>query len=248
MQFISYDSDGSVGSQPLPKICKKVEAVSAAGTSIQAAHVPKAWTVQSSSGESSEDESEEDQGGKSVELLQKENKSALLNAEALFASTSSKPKFLRRNIDDKFEVSAVKAHTYDTINSSASQKNSRKNEPTGNITRAVPMASLTSKLSTIAKSGEPISESDLALKKKLDDRESAKVVRSICRRCVLCIVMLIIKFAFLSVVGFTLFFSLQFLALQDRVKRQRLSGQSGIGSDFKEWRSEEEMRQRQMYD
>ena len=38
------------------------------------------------------------------------------------------------------------------------------------------------------------------------------------------------------------------LILQDRVKRQRLSGQSGVGSDFKEWRSEEEMRQRQMYD
>lgn len=35
---------------------------------------------------------------------------------------------------------------------------------------------------------------------------------------------------------------------KDRVKKQRLAGQSGIGSDFKEWRSEEEMRQRQMYD
>jgi hypothetical protein len=36
--------------------------------------------------------------------------------------------------------------------------------------------------------------------------------------------------------------------MQDRVKRQRTSGQSGIGADFREWRSEEEMRQRQMYD
>ena len=35
---------------------------------------------------------------------------------------------------------------------------------------------------------------------------------------------------------------------KDRVKRQRLSGQSGIGSDFKTWKSEEEMRQRQQYD
>lgn len=35
---------------------------------------------------------------------------------------------------------------------------------------------------------------------------------------------------------------------KDRVKRQRLSGQSGIGSDFKEWRSEEFMKQRQQYD
>jgi len=35
---------------------------------------------------------------------------------------------------------------------------------------------------------------------------------------------------------------------QERVKKQRLAGQSGIGSDFREWRSEEEMRQRQMYD
>ena len=35
---------------------------------------------------------------------------------------------------------------------------------------------------------------------------------------------------------------------KDRVKRQRLSGQSGIGADFKTWKSEEEMRQRQQYD
>jgi hypothetical protein len=35
---------------------------------------------------------------------------------------------------------------------------------------------------------------------------------------------------------------------KDKVKRQRLSGQSGIGSDFKEWRSEEFMKQRQQYD
>ncbi|KAJ1432516.1 hypothetical protein B484DRAFT_429868, partial [Ochromonadaceae sp. CCMP2298] len=35
---------------------------------------------------------------------------------------------------------------------------------------------------------------------------------------------------------------------KDRVKRQRLNGQSGIGTDFKSWKSEEEMRQRQMYD
>jgi hypothetical protein len=32
------------------------------------------------------------------------------------------------------------------------------------------------------------------------------------------------------------------------VKRQRLSGQSGIGSDFREWKSEEAMKQRQYYD
>ena len=35
---------------------------------------------------------------------------------------------------------------------------------------------------------------------------------------------------------------------KDRVKRQRMAGQSGIGSDFKTWKSEEEMRQRQQYD
>lgn len=35
---------------------------------------------------------------------------------------------------------------------------------------------------------------------------------------------------------------------KDRVKRQRLSGQSGIGEDFKVWKSDEEMRQRQQYD
>ena len=35
---------------------------------------------------------------------------------------------------------------------------------------------------------------------------------------------------------------------KDKVKRQRLSGQSGIGADFKTWKSDEEMRQRQQYD
>ena len=35
---------------------------------------------------------------------------------------------------------------------------------------------------------------------------------------------------------------------KDRVKKQRLAGQSGIGDDFKEWKSEEAMRQRQQYD
>eukprot|EP01034_Spumella_vulgaris_P023678 gene23678-29923_t len=38
------------------------------------------------------------------------------------------------------------------------------------------------------------------------------------------------------------------LTAKDRVKRQRLAGQSGIGEDFKSWKSEEEMRQRQHYD
>jgi hypothetical protein len=35
---------------------------------------------------------------------------------------------------------------------------------------------------------------------------------------------------------------------KDRVKRQRLSGQAGIGSDFRTWRSDEEMRLRQQFD
>ena len=169
MQFISYDSDGSEDSHRLSEIGKKVDTVS----SIHTANLPKAWTVQTSSGESSEDESE-DQDKEAMKSLQKDNKSTLLDAEALFASTNSKPKFLRRNIEDKFEVSTVKAHTYDSVESSAAQKYTKKNEPVKNSTRAVPMASLTSKPS-VGKSGEPISESDLALKKKLDDRESAKV-------------------------------------------------------------------------
>lgn len=37
-------------------------------------------------------------------------------------------------------------------------------------------------------------------------------------------------------------------SLKERTKRQRLSGQSGIGEEFKTWRSEEEMKQRQQYD
>ncbi|ETW05937.1 hypothetical protein H310_03571 [Aphanomyces invadans] len=35
---------------------------------------------------------------------------------------------------------------------------------------------------------------------------------------------------------------------KDRVKQQRLKGQSGIGSDFKTWKSETEMKMRQGYD
>jgi hypothetical protein len=37
-------------------------------------------------------------------------------------------------------------------------------------------------------------------------------------------------------------------SVKDRVKHQRLAGQSGIGSDFREWRSEEEMSLRQRFD
>jgi len=33
-----------------------------------------------------------------------------------------------------------------------------------------------------------------------------------------------------------------------RVKNQRMRGQSGIGEDFKSWKTEEEMRMRQHYD
>ena len=36
--------------------------------------------------------------------------------------------------------------------------------------------------------------------------------------------------------------------VKDRVKHQRLSGQSGIGDDFRTWRSDEEMRLRQHFD
>lgn len=35
---------------------------------------------------------------------------------------------------------------------------------------------------------------------------------------------------------------------KERVKRQRLRGQAGIGSDFRTWKSEEEMRMRQQFD
>jgi hypothetical protein len=35
---------------------------------------------------------------------------------------------------------------------------------------------------------------------------------------------------------------------KDKVKHQRLAGQSGIGSDFKTWKSEAEMVERQQYD
>ena len=35
---------------------------------------------------------------------------------------------------------------------------------------------------------------------------------------------------------------------KERTKQQRLKGQSGIGSDFREWRSEEEMKMRQQFD
>eukprot|EP00614_Pseudopedinella_elastica_P034570 CAMPEP_0172621118 /NCGR_PEP_ID=MMETSP1068-20121228/109157_1 /TAXON_ID=35684 /ORGANISM="Pseudopedinella elastica, Strain CCMP716" /LENGTH=183 /DNA_ID=CAMNT_0013428711 /DNA_START=56 /DNA_END=607 /DNA_ORIENTATION=- len=40
----------------------------------------------------------------------------------------------------------------------------------------------------------------------------------------------------------------QRLNRKERVKEQRLKGQSGIGEDFKTWRTEDEMRMRQHYD
>jgi hypothetical protein len=38
------------------------------------------------------------------------------------------------------------------------------------------------------------------------------------------------------------------LSFKDRTKRQRLAGQSGIGEDFRSWRTDEEMKERQQYD
>lgn len=38
------------------------------------------------------------------------------------------------------------------------------------------------------------------------------------------------------------------VTFKDRTKRQRLAGQSGIGEDFKTWRTDEEMALRQRYD
>jgi hypothetical protein len=38
------------------------------------------------------------------------------------------------------------------------------------------------------------------------------------------------------------------ISAKEKVKRQRVNGQSGIGESFKEWRSEDEMRLRQHYD
>lgn len=35
---------------------------------------------------------------------------------------------------------------------------------------------------------------------------------------------------------------------KERVKKQRLSGQSGLGSDFRTWRSDQEMTMRQQFD
>lgn len=38
------------------------------------------------------------------------------------------------------------------------------------------------------------------------------------------------------------------VSAKDRVKHQRMNGQSGVGEDFRVWRSEEEMVLRQQYD
>ena len=174
MQFISYDSDGTEGSQLLPtyneKLRDKPTETTIAGTSLIAS-LPPSWTIESSSDEDSDDEI----NIKNIsEGVHNNCKSTLLDAETLFASTTAKPKFLSRNIDETFKVSAVKAHAYDNIDSSAASMYQKKNESVGKASRAVPMALLATKVST-PKIGEPVSESDLALKKKLDDRETAKV-------------------------------------------------------------------------
>lgn len=173
MQFISYDSDDAESSESLPESDKKARSIPTEVTANSlAAFLKPSWAVESSSDEDSDNEA--NSNSNAPEDGNKDNKSGLLDAETLFASTTSKPKFLSRNIDDKFEVSAVKVHSYDDIESSVPLKYKKKNDSVGSTTRAVPMTSLTTKL-TIAKTGEPVSESDLALKKKLDDRETAKV-------------------------------------------------------------------------
>jgi len=164
MQFISYDSDDS-SANPVPlKAVEKSDVKLGTADKVQA---PPSWTLHESS---SDDDSDNDENDQLTKPTEDSTKSKLLDAELLFATTSSKPKFLSRNIDEKFEVEAVKQHSYDTAENTAhvvGLSSSAQRAPAKNVAAAKPVP---------LKTAEPvISAADLALKKKLDDRETLKV-------------------------------------------------------------------------
>ena len=168
MQFISYDSDDSC-ENPVP--ARAVEKSRGIVSTTDKVQTPPSWTLYESS--SDDDSDEENDNVQHTKPTEDSTKIKLLDAELLFATTSSKPKFLSRNIDEKFEVGAVKQHSYDKVESiasepksSSSSTSSAQRAPAKNVAAAKPIPSKT----------EPaISAADLALKKKLDDRETLKV-------------------------------------------------------------------------
>ena len=249
MQFIEYDSDDSENNPP-PDIHSAVKPKGEPNaTNVVSCPAVNQWTVQESSSEDSDSEEPEE----SLEDVESK-KGGLIDVEQLFATISAKPKFLNTGMDEVFKVGAIKQHNYDTTSSISTGKSDHRKEK---LVTQLGGKGKVLKVGTSSMASKPaeVSAADLALKKTLDDRESAKV--RLGTQYVLCTVnskfmlphVFWLPSCFLCV-AFLLVGSLCFVFLfpQDRVKRQRLNGQSGVGSDFREWRSEEEMRQRQMFD
>lgn len=160
------------------------------------------------------------------------NEPKTISADVLLASISERPSFLSKPPSQKkFEIKPVVNHAYvskHTPHSVVEPKSEpEKKEKTKAITRE---RFLAEQAKTQQLSGNPALDSIIAASKAEKDKESVKVCD--------------VSF-FLSLFRFML---VSRLSSQDRVKRQRLSGQSGIGEDFKVWKSEEEMRQRQHFD
>lgn len=153
-----------------------------------------------------EDDSEEEVEDKETDNSDEKDSCTIPSSTVTSASAASllaldvKPKFLKKENPEEFQVKQMVKHSY--AESNVKPEEARKvRAPPSKVTTTNPKVNRTATAAA--------APNNAALnRKQAADKESAK----------------------------------------DKVKRQRLSGQSGIGSDFKEWRSEEFMKQRQQYD
>lgn len=169
MQFISYDSDSSSEKPVVAIVEKKCNAIPSTTNKSEA---PLSWTLLEGS---SDDDSVN--GGSNIageiEPTDDSTRGKLIDAELLFATASSKPKFLSRNMDEKFEVEAVKQHSYDKTESLPTHIKQKPVSTSSGAQPAPAKGAIAAK--SVPKPDPIISAADQALKKKLDDRETLKV-------------------------------------------------------------------------
>jgi hypothetical protein len=233
MQFVSYDSDSGTdnddGNQAvIPPPTKPAKGSAVVNPNDQVSEVtdelPAEWL-------NAHDSSSDDETAGTVEAPSTVGSAPKKfdDVATLLSTITDKPKFLKKKIDeDAFVIAESRSHNYDAADKTYTEARNNNNRSTAPKQPAapvrIPRSGLQSATSNTTKS------SGLQSKQE-KDKETAKVG----------------YFVYSGLVdALCLTFSCHIY--QDRVKRQRLGGQSGIGSDFREWRSEEEMRQRQQYD
>ena len=189
MQFLAYDSDGDNGSDcGADNQTSRMTTADNAETNVLVQSYASKWTEASSSS-SDEDDAEEDKP--CTNPMQQE--SGLIDANILLSSVTEKPKFLARNVVDKYEVSEInRTQHYSSVDSEqkaatrAAKPTTSKDIPK-NITRAIPVAlQQAANLSSNSRSA-PVSTDastkDLALKKKLDERDALKETAKVMCSC-----------------------------------------------------------------